>query len=127
MSLLDVLRSGVAIVDKVTRPLQATVSYEQCTSVDASGTKAYASAVPLKAVVDWKQRQVRSMSGVLSVSPASVMFLDILALVVATGGDGVDDKDRITLPDGQTLAILNMGGFIDAGTGKPVATEIFLG
>lgn len=132
MSLLDVVRSGVAIADGVTKPLQATVSFRHYVSSDAYGTKVYAPdvalpALQLKALVDWKQKQVRTMDGVLSVSRAMVMFLDIAALVAATGGEGVDDNDVIVLPDGTTGPILDMSGFIDAGTGHPVATEVWLG
>ena len=127
MSLLDVLRSGVRIADQVTKPLQASVSFARYLSTDAYGTKTYAAPRTLKAIVDWKQRQVRTSTGVLSVSRASVIFLDIVALVAATGGDGVDDNDVITLPDGTTGPILDMSGFIDAGTTHPLATEVYLG
>lgn len=131
MSLLDTLRTGVKIVDDVTKPLQATVSFERYIGSDGYGTLLYAPAVPLKAIVDWKQKQVRTVSGILSVSRASVMFLDIVALTAATPAGfttaGVSDEDKITLPDGTTGPILDMAGFIDAGTGHPIATEVFLG
>lgn len=127
MSLLDVVRSAVAVADGVTRPLQATVSYERYTGSDAYGTQVFAAPVSLRAVVDWRQKQLRTTSGILSVSRASVMFLDIAALVAATGGAGISDEDKITLPDGTTGPILDMSGFIDAGTGHPIATEVFLG
>jgi len=127
MSLLDVVRTGVAVADALTRPLQATVSYEQYIGEDGYGTPTYAAAVDLKAVVDWKQKQLRTQGGILSVSRASVMFIDIAALVAATGGDGVGDTDRLTLPDGTTGPIIDMSGFLDAGTGTPFATEVYLG
>jgi hypothetical protein len=132
VSLLDVLRTGVAIADSVTKPVQATVRFRRYVSGDEYGTKVYspnppAVGLPLKAVVDWKQKQVRTPDGVLSVSRASVTFLDIKALVIATAGEGVDDNDQIVLPDGTTGPILDMSGFIDAGTGQPIATEVFLG
>lgn len=128
MSLLDVLRSGVAIADSVTKPLQATVLYSRYVSSDSYGTKSYSPEnVKMKAIVDWKQKQVRTLEGVLSVSRASVTFLNIADVVKATGGDGINDQDRIVLPDGTTGPILDMAGFIDAGTGHPIATEVFLG
>lgn len=127
MGLLDTLRTAVKIADKVTKPIQATVTYERCLLHSGDGTKTYASAVEMKAIVDWKRQQVRTPSGVLSLSRASVMFIDILALNVATSGEGLDDHDRITLPDGTTGPILDMSGFVDAGTGRPLATEVFLG
>ena len=127
MSLLDVVRSAVKIADNVTKPLQPTVSFERFLAEDGTGTQSYAAAVSLRAIVDWKQAHVRTASGQLSVSRAMVMFLDIAALVAATGGAGIDDNDRITLPDGTTGPILATSGFVDAGTGIPVATEVFLG
>ena len=127
MSLLDVLRSGVAIANQVTAPLQATVSFQRFTGSDGEGTRTYATAVDLLAICDWKQKHLRTATGELSVSRASVMFLDIVALVAATGGDGVDDNDIITLPDLTTGPILDLSGFIDAGTGHPIATEVWLG
>jgi len=127
MSLLDVVRGAVAIADSVTKPLQPYVTYERYLSDDGYGTKLYADAVQLRAIVDWKQKQVRTPEGVLSVSRAVITFLDIVALNAATLDDGISDNDRITLPDGTTGPILDMSGFIDAGTGHPVATEVFIG
>jgi len=127
MSILDALRAGIKVANTVTKPVQATVSFSRYLSSDAYGTKTYAAAVLLRAVVDWRQKQLRTPDGVLSVSRASVMFLDAAALVVATGGQGVDDEDVIVLPDGTTGPILDMSGFIDAGTKQPLATEVFLG
>lgn len=132
MSLLDVLRSGVSIADSVTRPLQATVQYRHFLSADGQGASLYdppmdQPALELVAIVDWRQKSLRTMTGELSVSRASVLFLNIAALVAATGGEGIDDGDIIVLPDGTTGPILDMTGFIDAGTGHPVATEVFLG
>lgn len=127
MALIDIVRTGVKIANSVTDSLQSTVSFERCTGTDGFGAKTYAAAVSLKAIVDWKQQQVRTPEGQLTVTRASVLFLDTAALVTATGGNGVSDEDRITLADGTTGPILDMAGFIDAGTTKPVATEVFLG
>jgi hypothetical protein len=127
VSILDALRAGVKVADKVTKPLQPSVSFERYLSEDGFGTRTYASAVSLKAIVEHKQRNVSTMTGELAVSHAYVMFLDIAALVIATAGDGVDVNDKITLPNGVTGPILNFDGFVDAGTGQPLATEIYLG
>jgi hypothetical protein len=127
MSLLDTLRIGVKIADQVTKPLQATVTFERFLTSGVSGDKSFASPVSMRAIVDWKQKQLRTPQGILSVSRASVTFLDINEMVSATSGEGVSDNDKITLPDGTTGPILDMSGFIDAGTGHPIATEVFLG
>lgn len=128
MSLLDVLRKGVKIADDITKPLQGTVMYSRYISEDGYGNKTYSPEnVPMKAIIDWRQRQVRTLSGVLSVSRATVMFLSITQIVVVTSGEGINDQDRIILPDGTTGPILDMSGFIDAQTGHPIATEVYLG
>lgn len=127
MNLLNVVRKGVATADKVTKSLQALVTFEQYLSDDGFGTAIYAYPRKLRAIVDWKQKQVRTAEGELTVTRATVTLLNIAEVVAATGGDGIDDKDRFTLPDGTTGPILDMGGFIDAGTGHPVATEVFIG
>lgn len=127
MSLLDTLRSAVKIADNVTRPVQSTVTFHRRLTSDKEGTSTFAAPVALRAVVDWKATQVRTPQGVLTSSRASVTFLDVAKLSSATGGNGVSDLDRIVLPDGTTGPILNLSGFVDAGTGRPVATEVFLG
>mgnify|MGYP006909292629 CR=1 FL=1 len=127
MSLLSVVRSGVAIANKVTKPLQGTVSFERYLSQDAYGTRTYEVAVSLLAIIDWSAKSVRTSSGELTASRASITFLDIVALNAATDGNGVSDEDVITLPDGTTGPIIDLRGFIDAGTGHPVATEALLG
>lgn len=132
MSLLDIVRAGVKIADGVTKPLQATVGFRHYVSSDAFGAKIYdppeaQPAALLLAIVDWRQKQLRTMQGTLSVSRASVTFLDVAAVAAATGGEGIDDHDIIILPDGTTGPILDMSGFIDAGTGQAVAWEVFIG
>lgn len=127
MSLLQAIRSAVAVADQVTKPLQATVSYRRRTGQDAFGKPTYATAVDLRAIVDWKATQRRTSTGILTVSRAVITFLDVSALSAATGGAGIDDNDKITLPDGTTGPVLDLGGFIDPGTGVPIAVEVFMG
>ena len=127
MSLLNVVRSAVKVADSVTKPLQATVSYERKTGQDTFAQPTYATAVDLEAIIDWKSRQVRTATGILTVSRAVITFLDAAALSTATSTNGIDDNDKLTLPDGTTGPILDLGGFIDPGTGIPVATEVFMG
>jgi hypothetical protein len=127
MSLLDVLRKGVKIIDKITQPLQCLVTLERYIADDDGYGPGFLPPVQLHAIVDWRQKQVRTMSGVLSVSRALIMFVDIDELNAATAGQGINDSDIITLPDGTTGPILDMAGFIDAGTGQPLATEVFIG
>lgn len=127
MSLLDILRTGVKIANQITQPVQALVMLAHEISHTGAGTGTYAAPVSIKALVDWKRTQVRTASGELSVTRAVVTFLDVEALKEATNGEGIGDYDRITLPDGTIGPILDQSGFIDAGTGRPFATEVMLG
>lgn len=127
MGLLDVVRSAVKTADKVTKDLQSEVTYRRKLGQDRFGDVTWSAAATLRAIVDWRQRQVRTPAGVLTVSRAAVTFLDAAALLAATSNAGIDESDEITLPDGTTGPILDMAGFIDPGTGIPLATEVFLG
>lgn len=127
MSLLTAVQSAVKVADSVTRPLQSTVSYKRWLGQDGNGDASFAAPVELLAIVDWKQRQVRTITGLLSVSRAAVTFLDAAALSAATAGAGIGDDDVIVLPDGTTGPILDMAGFIDPWTELPIATEVYLG
>lgn len=126
MSLLNAIRAGVAVANTITKPLQTTVIYEHCTGDDKYGPT-YGPKISLVAIVDMKTQQVRTREGLLSTSRCQVTFLDVAAVVAATGVDGrIRDIDLITLPDGTGGAILSVGGFVDAGTGTPVATDVWL-
>lgn len=127
MSLLDALRAGVRIADGITKPLQATVIYERVTAVSGSGDRTYASPVQLRAIVDFTRKMVRTPAGEMTVTRATIDLLDIDALVAATDGEGVGNNDKFTLPDGDSGPILDISGFVDAGTGHPIATTVMLG
>jgi hypothetical protein len=127
MSLLDTLRSAVKIADKVTKPLQATVIYERLQTGDGYGAGTFGSPVLLRAIVDFKRVQVRTRAGLTTVTRATIDLLDIDAVVAATGGAGIGNDDKFTLPDGDTGPILDIGGFVDAGTTHPIATTVMLG
>lgn len=127
MSLLDTLRLGVDLADKITKDLQSLVGYERRLSSDGYGKHTYASKVQLHAVVDFTARQVRTQEGVLSVSRATITLLDIDEVVAATAGQGIGNDDRFTFPDGDTGPILDISGFIDPGTGHPIASTVIIG
>jgi hypothetical protein len=140
MGLLDALRGGVAVANTVTKQLQGTVMYSRFQSdPTGSGDRTYFQApsqqmpgnplpaVPLQAIVEWKQRVVRTRTGELAVSSSNVLLLDVAALAAATGGNGIGPFDVLVLPDGTTGPILNISGFMDSGTTQPLATQVFLG
>lgn len=120
------IRKMIAKANTMTMDLQTTddgktgiVLHTPFLSVDGGGNMTYGKTVKRPAIVDWKQRQVRTISGELTVSRASVMFLDPAVVV--------DDNDIIVLPDGTTGPILDESGFIDGGTSNPYFTQVWLG
>jgi hypothetical protein len=128
MGLLDVLRAGVKVADSVTKPLQAEVTYYRAVAdTSGYGNFTYPTSVKLRAIVDFARKQVRTREGILTVTRATIDLLDVAAVVTATGGEGIGNDDRFILPDGDTGPILDISGFIDAGTGQPVATTVMLG
>lgn len=129
MALSDVIKSGVAIANSVTKggKLQCDITLRHAGAPDGEGTITYGPPVPLTALVDWTQHSLRTAEGQLSVSRAQVSFLDVPALSAATNGEGLGDDDIITLPDGTTGPILDMKGLISGDTGQPFMTEAFLG
>lgn len=112
------VRNGVAMADRLTTDLQASVTHQSWTGYTDEGVPSYATAVTRKALVDWKQKQVRTLAGTVTVSRAEVTFLRPVV---------VDEKDRIVLPDGTTGPILDMAGFVDPATGVGYTTAVFLG
>lgn len=128
MSLLDTLRDAVKIADTVTKPLQTTVLFFKHAGDDAYGDDVFPSTpAQLKAIVEWKQQVVKTQTGELVASRLNLTFLDVAALLAATANGGIKYNDKITLQNGETCPILSLDGFMDPGTGIPVATQVFLG
>lgn len=125
MSLLDSLRAGIKVANKVTKPLQPTVTYKRSTTNTGYGITE-GSSVQLKAIVDWKSGKRRS-DGIEVNYTATLELLDIDAVVAATSGLGVKVTDVFILPDGSSNATVAIGGFVDAGTGHLIATTVYLG
>jgi hypothetical protein len=120
MGLLDIVRSGVAIADTLTKDLQPTVIREAFTSgQDVKGEPNRAAPVNVSAIVEMKQQMVKSPTGSLVASRAKVTFLDASLVIHA--------KDRLTLPDGTKGPIIAFEGLVDRGTGKPILTEVYIG
>lgn len=128
MSLLTVLRSGVKIADKVTKPLQATVMHAAWTGSDDYGAGSYATPVARRAIVDQQQHEHRTRSGELVATQAYIGFLEPIAPNGAAGRtEPIDPNDVIILPDGTSGPIVDISGFIDAGTGRPLFSEVWIG
>jgi len=128
MSLLDVIRSGVKTIDKVIKPLQTSVTYVRVTARDSYGAPTtFSSPTTLKAIVDFTNAPTRNKEGITVTARATLTMLDVAEIVAKTGGQGVDTDDEFTLADGSVAKVLSIGGFMDAGTYKPIPTTVMLG
>ena len=129
MSLLTILRSGVKVIDKIVKPLEGDVTFQKCVLMnDAYKTPTFPyAAIVLKAIVEWKEVQVPSGSGLIDATRPTILFLDYAALMTATLGEGIKEEDNLILQDGTTGPVQVINGFLDAGTGKTIYTEVILG
>lgn len=119
MSLADTVRKAVAIADKVTKPLQATIT-RQIYSGQIAGVDQYDSTVEERAFVDNRQHKVRLFDGQETLARVSITYIVPVQV-------GLHDK--ITLANGVTGPILDVNGFEDAGDSlhRAFVTEVFLG
>ena len=117
---MSLLASAVALANNVTQSLglQADVTYYQAISpADGAGKVDRLAGVILKAIVEQKLKQVRTISGEMVMSRSNVTFLE--PRVIST-------DDKIVLPDGSTGPILATQGFVD-DTQAAILTQVFLG
>jgi hypothetical protein len=128
MALDSILRSGVALANRMTGSLQAVVTHEAWTGTDTFNKPTYATAVSRPAIVDLNQRRSIERDGTVIVSRASITFLSPIAANGASGRrEPIDPRDRLTLPDGTTGPILEVAGAVDPTTGYPYAPTVALG
>ena len=118
MSLATILQSGIATANTVTDALQATVTHKAYSSDDGYGKPTYATGVERKAIVERRQKVVRTETGEEKLSLARLLFL-----VPVT----VKERDAFTLPDGSTMPILRITGPVDPTTNAEFVVEVELG
>lgn len=120
MALDDLIRKGVALANSQTASLQVTVlhSHWDGVSLDAYGNPAMGAPVARKALYERKQKLIRTLAGDEVMSQGYMAFLEPVT---------IHPNDVLMPPDGRTGPILNMSGFVDAGTGQPFLQEVWLG
>lgn len=118
MSLATILQGGISIANTVTASLQATVTHKAFSSDDGYGKPTYATGVSRTAIVERRQKYVRTKSGEEKLSQARIVFV---------GPVTVDERDLITLPDGSEMPILRITGVVDATTNEEFVVEVELG
>lgn len=117
MDFSKTVRDNVKLADTLTKSLQASVVWEHFVRATGSGDETTTKKT-IKAVVVYKQRLIRTMSGELAPSSASVTILDPTVVVSA--------NDHFVLPNGIRSDVLNISGPVDPATGNPFMVEVFL-
>ena len=144
MPLINTLRNGVAAVDRVSASLQTTITHEAWIGASSTSTPSgypsggYAGQSPttallappvtLPAIVEWAAMRVDPKSGAVIQTLAKIT---IPRAIPANGAPGrtepFDDRDKITLPNGQIGPIVAIEGLIDPGTNALLMTEMWIG
>ena len=107
MALSDLIRSGMAIADKVTDSLQATVTMFVCASHDTYGKPVYsATGVPVKCILTIAPRFLGP-----SVDGGSAIVAD--ATLVIPRPIVLTQEDKFTLPSGESMRVLRSQALVD--------------
>lgn len=128
MGLADILRTGVATINRVTADLQVTVSHKAWIGSTASGPK-YAAGVARLAIVEQGPKPWRTAKGEVVSVKAIIYILEAVAANGATGREEpIDARDQFTLANGTIGApIEGAGGPVDPLTSHPFFYTVALG
>lgn len=129
MSLLDILRNGVATVDSITKPLQPKVEHRTWIGQEGDGTPIYVQGLPIMrdAIIERKTRAFRDATGEVVQSRHVLTF----AYPVPPNGEPgrnepIDERDVFVLPGGDVGRILSIEEFTDRGTSRGLITQVWL-
>lgn len=124
----SIVRSGVAIANRLTAGLQVQVSHEAWIRDDGKGKPVYATAISRPAIVQPKSRLRRAPNGREVMQRAAIVFVGPVEANGAAGRqEPIDPRDKLTLPDGTTGPILGVDGLTDPKTNAPYMYEVALG
>jgi hypothetical protein len=131
MGLADVVRSGVALANRVTDDLQVDVTHDAWTTRALDGKPTYnggGAGVARSSIVEYKQS--RRWSALLGQTVDYAVKVTILGPVAGNGAAGrnepIDSRDRFTLLDGTARPVVDVVGIQDPSTGKPYMYEVYL-
>lgn len=131
MGLSDLVRNAVALANRLTADLQVEVAHRAWIGDDDTGKPTYATAVSRKAIVRDSARRIMRDGGEEIVAATHIMFLEPIPLrtpTVAQRTGALDERDKLTLPDGRTAPIVDTdGGLIDPLTGRTYFHQAWLG
>ena len=132
MGLDEDVRSAVAEARTETLDLQVYVTHRAWTGQDYTGAASFIDT-PRLAIVEAKQRSVRTKTGTEATSSHYVGILEPIPPTSTLTTDQqrdnpIDvDQDRFILPDGRDLPILAIDGLFDGGTNAPYYSQVYLG
>lgn len=121
MGLGTIVRRAVAIADRITGGddgVQVDVSHHVATGQSVDGTRTFATAVTVSALLEDSQRRFVSPTGNEQVSRGK---LTILVDITVTR------DDEFTLPDGYRAQVLMVQRLVDKTTDRGYLTEVYLG
>ena len=108
MGLDATVRSAVAAAAAAVADLLVNVGHEPWASTDSDGKHSYGASVTRKAFVMSKSMPLFRLIGVESLGGESALFV---------GNVAVDERDRITLPNGTKPRITSVEGVTDPAGG----------
>lgn len=128
MSYASLVQNAIATARAITLDLHVDVQWKAWTGQNTKGKPDYADPVTLKALVEKKQKLVKTLDGQMKMSVAYIAILQEVTPNGATGRtEPIDLQDKFILPDGTSGTILSVSGFFDGGTGVPFYSEVYLG
>lgn len=117
MSLATIVANGIGTIKSVTASLQAAVVHRHVTARNIEGTPTETSTTR-SAIVEKKQRLVKTASGQMEMSVATITFLEPVAVAL---------DDTFTLSDGTNGQPLNTSGLFNEDTDLTFLTQVYLG
>jgi hypothetical protein len=124
-----IIRNGVATANRLTKGLQPRVKIRRWQSGGGYEGESLAAPIYVQAIVDLRLRDHHTSTGQVIATRAHVMILDKIGKEGNVGRiEPIDRRDELTLPDGSTGPIVEVGGpGVDPTTNLPYLVEIWIG
>lgn len=129
MALSDIVRSGIATIDGITKSLQVAVTHAAWISDEAGyGAPKFDAPITRRCLIEPKNTMKVTKDGREIVQRFQ---LTLIAPVSPNGAVGrtepIDPRDALTLPDGSTGIIMNVSGLTDPKTNRAYMWEVAIG
>ena len=118
MSLATILSGGISVANTITDSLQSTITHAAFASDDGYGKATFSTGVERKAIVERRQKYIRTDAGEEKLSLAKLTFPYPVT---------INERDKITLPDSTVMPILRINGVVNPTTNAEFLIELELG